>query len=94
MAATITCTPFFETLREHDSPSTAIIDPRYGLAFSYRSLLRDVVRAQHQLRQKMGKGHDVAGERIAFVIENGYDYVGTLSLLQNMSTFPPRRPSN
>lgn len=79
MATAVKRTPFFEALQRHDASSTAIVNHHSGVAFSYGSLLRDVARAKYRLIQKVGEGHDIAGERIAFMIESGYGYVGTFT---------------
>jgi hypothetical protein len=68
---------FFEAMRQHDPSSTAVVNNDSGVAFSYGSLLRDVSRAKERLLQETGKDEKgIAGERIAFMVENGYDYVG------------------
>lgn len=68
---------FFEAMRQHDPSSTAVVNNNSGVAFSYGSLLHDVSRAKERLLQETGKDEkSIAGERIAFMVENGYDYVG------------------
>lgn len=48
-----------------------------GRRFTYGELLGDVCRARDQLREAKGGGQkDLDGERVAFLIENSYDYVG------------------
>jgi len=53
-------------------------------SFTYGSLISDVVRARDDLERKATKAQGpLAGERIAFLAENSYDYVGTdFSLLE------------
>jgi hypothetical protein len=75
---------FFEAMRQHDPSSTAVVNNDSGVAFSYGSLLRDVSRAKERLLQETGKDEkSIAGERIAFMVENGYDYVGADSSFGN-----------
>ena len=45
--------------------------------FTYGSLLHDVAAAKAQLAS-IGGGRPLAGERIAFLAEHGYDYVGNV----------------
>ena len=82
MAAALQCSAFFEAMRQHDPSTTAVVNNDSGVAFSYGSLLRDVSRAKERLLQETGKDEkSIAGERIAFMVENGYDYVGADSSL-------------
>jgi malonyl-CoA/methylmalonyl-CoA synthetase len=82
MAAALQRSAFFEAIRQHDPSSTAVVNNDSGVAFSYGSLLRDVSRAKERLLQETGKKEsEIAGERIAFMVENGYDYVGAHSSL-------------
>jgi hypothetical protein len=77
MAAALQRSAFFEAMRQHDPSSTAVVHNDSGVAFSYGSLLRDVSRAKERLLQETGKDEEsISGERIAFMVENGYDYVG------------------
>lgn len=46
-----------------------------GRRFRYGQLLGDVCKTRNKLRQAAGK-EDIDGERIAFLVENSYDYVG------------------
>ena len=82
MAAALQRSAFFEAMRQHDPSTTAVVNNDSGVAFSYGSLLRDVSRAKERLLQETGKDEkSIAGERIAFMVENGYDYVGADSSL-------------
>lgn len=45
--------------------------------FTYGSLLHDVAAAKAQLASISGD-RSLAGERIAFLAEHGYDYVGNV----------------
>ena len=82
MAAALQRSAFFEAMRQHNLSSTAVVNNDSGVAFSYGSLLHDVSRAKERLLQETGKDEkSIAGERIAFMVENGYDYVGADSSL-------------
>lgn len=77
MAAALQRSAFFEAIRTHDPASTAVVNYDSGVAFSYGSLLRDVACAKERLLRDTGKSESgIAGERVAFMVENGYDYVG------------------
>lgn len=65
----------FEALRRHDPASTAIVDSASGDHIPYASLLQDISRFKHHFLKEIGRD-DISGERVAFIVENGYDYVG------------------
>ena len=68
----------FEAMTQHRSDSTAIVHSLSGRLFTYGSLLHDVATAKGRLLKETGKDEtSIAGERVAFLIENSYDYVGT-----------------
>jgi acyl-CoA synthetase (AMP-forming)/AMP-acid ligase II len=67
--------PIFEAIATHDPQSTAVIHSASGRAFTYGELLGDVRRARDRLYAASGR-KDLDGERIAFLVENSYDYVG------------------
>ena len=70
---------FFEAIQKHDPDSTAVVHSLSGRTFKYGSLLHDVSAAKDRLLRATGKDESsIVGERIAFIIENGYDYVGAL----------------
>lgn len=46
-----------------------------GRRFTYGELLSDVAAAKENLVNESG-GKQLDGERIAFLVENSYDYVG------------------
>ncbi|KAK1690247.1 AMP-binding enzyme [Colletotrichum godetiae] len=69
--------PLFEAISRHDPESTAVIHSLSGRRFKYGELLGDVRRARNKLLDSAGKS-DLHGERIAFLVENSYDYVVTL----------------
>ncbi|KFH43369.1 Acyl-CoA synthetase family member-like protein [Hapsidospora chrysogenum ATCC 11550] len=69
--------PILEAVSRHDPASTAVVHAASGRRFTYGELLGDVGRARDLLREARG-GADLDGERIAFLVENSYDYVVTL----------------
>ena len=74
MAIKLPRSVLFEALRRHDQASTAVIDSASG-QITYASLLQDISSFKHQLLKEIGKD-DISGERAAFIVENGYNYVG------------------
>jgi acyl-CoA synthetase (AMP-forming)/AMP-acid ligase II len=75
MASTLPKLPVFEAIHKHDANSTAIVHYPSGRSFTYGELVHDVADAAEELRTKAG-GKRLPGERVAFLVENGYDYVG------------------
>lgn len=75
MPADIHKTPLFEALRQQDPSSTAVVNQSTGASFSYGSLLCDVARARAALKESTGN-RSLAGERIGFIVENGYSFTG------------------
>ena len=75
MASTLPRTPIFDAIAAHDPKSKAIIHSTSDRSFTYGSLLHDVAAAKDNLSD-LTKGKSLRGERIAFLAENGYDYVG------------------
>ncbi|KAH0266503.1 acetyl-CoA synthetase-like protein, partial [Aureobasidium melanogenum] len=72
-------TPLFEAIKSHDPESSAVVHSLSGRQFSYGSLLRDVAIAKQRLANDAGRNAEaLQGERIAFLVENSYDYVVTL----------------
>jgi malonyl-CoA/methylmalonyl-CoA synthetase len=70
-------TPLFEAIKSHDPESSAVIHSLSGRQFSYGSLLKDVAIAKQRLADDAGRNTEaLQGERIAFLVENSYDYVG------------------
>ncbi|KIW96656.1 uncharacterized protein Z519_02047 [Cladophialophora bantiana CBS 173.52] len=81
MASTLPSSPIFAAIASHDPKSPAIIHSASDRTFCYGSLLHDVAAAKDNLAALAGE-KSLAGERIAFLAENGYDYVVTfLSIL-------------
>ena len=75
MASSLPKLPIFEAIASHDPKSSAVIHCTSGRTFTYGSLLHDVARAKDRLSEN-ANGADLKGERLAFLVENGYDYVG------------------
>lgn len=70
-------THIFRAIRDHDPASLAVLHSLSGRSFTYGNLTADVLRAKEDLEQKAGKiKGKLAGERVAFMAENSYDYVG------------------
>ncbi|KAJ5109630.1 hypothetical protein N7532_002275 [Penicillium argentinense] len=67
--------PIFQALKDHDPESLSVIHSLSQRSFTYGNLVGDVLRAREDLRRKAG---GIAGERVAFLAENGYDYVVTM----------------
>lgn len=70
-------THIFRAIRDHDPSSLAVLHSLSGRSFTYGNLAADVLRAKEDLEQKAGKlKGSLSGERVAFMAENSYDYVG------------------
>jgi len=74
MASSLPRLPIFEALAGHDPRSTVVVHSASGRKFTYGELLSDV--ADERERLLMEAGSRIDGERIAFLVENSYDYVG------------------
>ncbi|ODM18241.1 hypothetical protein SI65_06112 [Aspergillus cristatus] len=84
--------PLFRALQNHDPTSQAVIHSASSRSFTYGNLLADVLAAKEKLRIKSGSG-SLAGERVAFLAENSYDYVVTLlSILAHDAIALPLSP--
>lgn len=79
MASTLPKLPVFEAIAKHDPESTAVIHATSGRRFTYGQLLEDVAVARDQLRQSAG-GQSLDGQRVAFLVENSYEYVGATQI--------------
>ncbi|KAL8906721.1 MAG: hypothetical protein Q9207_001847 [Kuettlingeria erythrocarpa] len=77
MASTLPKLPVFEAIANHDPKATAVIHSKSGRRFTYGQLLKDVTNARDDLRRSAA-GQATDGQRIAFLVENSYDYVVTL----------------
>ena len=73
--STLPNVPLFAALKDHNPSRTAIVHSASSRSFTYGNLVADVLRAKQELLAKAGdKG--LAGERVPFLIENSYNYVG------------------
>lgn len=70
-------TPLLQALYEQDASYTAVVNHWSGATFTYGSLLRDIARARKELLKSKP---DITGERIGFLVENGYSFVGKKAL--------------
>ncbi|KAH6900482.1 hypothetical protein B0T10DRAFT_470826 [Thelonectria olida] len=77
MISTLPRLPLLEAVSRHDPDSTVVVHSLSGRTFKYGELLGDVRRARDRLSEAVGR-EDLNGERIAFLVENSYDYVVTL----------------
>lgn len=76
-AATLHPSAFLSAIRSHDPASTAVVHSLSGRTFTYGGLLHDIAAAKARVLAATGRREgDLAGERIAFLVENSYDYVG------------------
>lgn len=66
-----------EAISSHDPKSTAVIHSGSGRRFLYGHLLRDVAASKDRLHQSVG-GQKLGGHKIAFLVENSYDFVGAI----------------
>lgn len=78
MASTLPRLPVFEAIKKHNAYSTAVVHSLSGRSFTYGELVNDVAAAKDKL-QRNCNGASPAGQRISFLVENGYDYVGARS---------------
>ncbi|KAE8355677.1 hypothetical protein BDV28DRAFT_26900 [Aspergillus coremiiformis] len=87
--------PLFRALQDHDQSSLAVVHSASSRSFTYGNLVADVVRAKERLIESVGGRQDgLAGERIAFLAENSYDYVVTLlSVLASDAIALPLSPA-
>lgn len=79
MASTLPRLPIFEALKKHDAQSTAVVHSLSGRTFTYGELVNDVAAAKDKLQKNAGGVSAAEGQRISFLVENGYDYVGAHS---------------
>ncbi|KAF2476653.1 acetyl-CoA synthetase-like protein [Lindgomyces ingoldianus] len=93
MASTLPRLPIFEAIKKHDAMSTAVVHSLSGRSFTYGELVNDVAAAKDKLQHNT-HGKSAEGERIAFLVENGYDYVVTLlSILAAHAIAVPLSPT-
>ena len=85
MASTFPDLPVFRAIASHDPKSTAVIHAKSRRSFTYGELLTDVEEAKinlyHQLKHALQGKEQVGGQRVAFMVENSYDYVGARTML-------------
>lgn len=67
--------PIFGELAKHDPKSVAVVQSEDGKTFTYGQLLKDVAASKQNMLEA-AKVQKLDGERVAFMVENGYDYVG------------------
>lgn len=72
--------PVFEAISSHDPHSTVVVHSASQRTFRYGELLGDVARTRDRLHEEARKS-DIGGERVAFLVENSYDYVGKYMLI-------------
>ena len=75
MASTIPKLSIFDAISRHDPHSTAIIHSKSRRSFPYGGIISDVADAKGKLQEIAGP-QKLDGQRIAFLTENSYDYVG------------------
>jgi acyl-CoA synthetase (AMP-forming)/AMP-acid ligase II len=75
MAVFLQRSAFLEAIQKHNPSSTAVVNHDNGTSFSYGTLLHDVACAKEQLVRSHSK-NDLAGDRVAFMVENGYEFSG------------------
>lgn len=75
MASTLPRLPIFKAIASHDPKSTVVVHSASGRRFTYGELLGDVAAARDKLVNESGE-KKLEGQRIAFLVENSYDYVG------------------
>ena len=76
---TLPRTPLFEALSKQPRDKTSIIHSASGKKFSYGSLLADIAATRSRILAAVGSadGHDdLKEQRVALLVENGYEYVG------------------
>ncbi|PNS21859.1 hypothetical protein CAC42_457 [Sphaceloma murrayae] len=87
--------PIFEALAKHDPESTAVVHSVSGRAYTYGQLVGDISSKAKQIAADAGREEgQLKGERIALLIENGYDYVvNLLSILASDAIAVPLSPT-
>ncbi|KAJ2980784.1 hypothetical protein NQ176_g2438 [Zarea fungicola] len=87
-------TAILKALRGQDPLSVAVVNNLSGASFTYGSLLRDIAQARLGFLKAINGSFDIAGERIAFLVENGYSFVVTyLAILTSSAIAVPLAPS-
>ena len=92
--STLPDVPLFRALKDHDASRLAVVHSASSRSFTYGNLVADVLQAKERLLDAAGSRDGVSGERIAFLAENSYDYVGTVHWILVASWIPPNRCSD
>ncbi|EFW99631.1 2-succinylbenzoate-ligase [Grosmannia clavigera kw1407] len=93
MASALPRLPVFEAIARQEPNSTAVVHSLSGRRFQYGELLGDIRKTRNRLVEASGKS-DLNGERIAFMVENSYDYIVTLlAILAARSIAVPLSPA-
>lgn len=75
--ATLQKSAFTDAIQKHDPQSTAVVHSLSGRTFKYGSLLQDIALAKDNILRQTGTSESsIVGQRVAFLVENSYDYVG------------------
>lgn len=75
VSTTLPRLPVFEAISKHDPESIVVVHSISQRTFKYGELLGDVCRTRDRILEAAGRS-DISGERVAFLVENSYDYVG------------------
>ncbi|PSK50418.1 hypothetical protein B9Z65_362 [Elsinoe australis] len=87
--------PIFEALTKHDPEKTAVVHSVSGRSYSYGQLVGDISSKTKQIALDAGRSEgQLKGERVALLIENGYDYVvNLLSIIASDAIAVPLSPT-
>ena len=80
MVSTLPQLPIFKAIASHNPKTVAVVHSVSGRTFTYGQLLGDVAFAKDNLINLSGET-SLNGERVAFFLQNGYDYVGAQLIL-------------
>lgn len=75
MASTLPKLGMLEAIASHPPESIAVAHYPSGREFTYNGLLHDIAEARYRLYETVDR-RPLEGERIAFMVENSYEYVG------------------
>ncbi|GAB1211321.1 hypothetical protein ATERTT37_000434 [Aspergillus terreus] len=84
--STLPDVPLFRALKDHDASRLAVVHSASSRSFTYGNLVADVLQAKERLLDAAGSRDGVSGERIAFLAENSYDYVGAVTMLSILAS--------
>lgn len=86
MASTFPDIPIFRAIASHDPHHPAIVHSKSNRSFTYGELLKDIesakIKLYGQIKATVREGESIGGQRVAFLVENSYDYVGADKRLQ------------